>query len=323
MKKTTLLLLALVFVFGACSKTAQTTTASATPNVTEEVAAVPFDMVIIETPVSPGTGMEDPALTRGLEMFAKAPANITKVDYALAKDAPEYAGLDMSYMPLYLIKKNEATMAAFNEHIKAGYIKTHGDFIVFERQTRKGIYMDKKLQSNTLEIFVMSQCPYGAMAENKVIDAQKAGKIGKDIKIKLRYIVTDMGNGDFRSLHGPAEWEENVRQLIIQKYYPSKLWKYLEERNKNYISSRWDVALKAAGIPVNNVTSKWDEGVKMLQQDAKYSQEFRVSGSPSFLWEGRTVLDFGSVGQVKGLEFLSPTAPGAAPGAPAVNPGSC
>ncbi|WP_424246090.1 protein-disulfide isomerase [Elusimicrobium posterum] len=183
--------------------------------------------------------------------------------------------------------------------------------------------MDKKAQKNVLEIFVMSQCPYGVMAENKYIDALKAGKTNKDIKVKLRYIVTDMGDGNFRSLHGSAEWEENVRQLLVQKYYPSLFWKYLEIRNKDYMSSRWDVALKEAGINANNITSKWKEGVELLKKEAAYSRDMGVTGSPSFLWQGNTVLEWGSVSQIPGLEFFNPNTNNQAASAQAASPGQC
>ncbi|ACC98750.1 hypothetical protein Emin_1200 [Elusimicrobium minutum Pei191] len=314
------LLLAVILVFGACAKNNVKENAAAQPQ-TQEAEVQPFDMIVIQTSVEKA-GMQDLALTQGLQAFAGAPANVTVVDYAIAKESLDYAGLDFDFLPLYLVKKTPETEKVFKQHIDAGYIKTHGDYIVFEKQTRQGVFINRPLQKNLLEVFVMSQCPYGAMAENKIIEAKNAGKFPKDIKVKLRYIVTDMGDGNFRSLHGTAEWEENVRQLIIHAKYPSKFWKYLEIRNKDYTSSRWDEALKKAGIPVTSIDANWKMGVELLKKDAKYAQEVGVSGSPTFLWEGRTLLDFGGIAEIKGLEFMNPQI--ASAGAAAVpQGGSC
>lgn len=167
----------------------------------------------------------------------------------------------------------------------------------------------------------MSQCPYGAMAENMVIQAQKDGKLPADKEIKIRYIVSYSDKDGFSSLHGSGEWEENVRQLLIAKYYPEKFWKYLEIRNKDYRSSRWDKAMEEAGINSKKIMKKFDkEGIELLKEEAKYSQEYGINASPSFLWEGKVQLDFGSASQIPGFEFLNPNSaqPGAA--APA---GSC
>ncbi|MBQ7392346.1 MAG: hypothetical protein IJV73_06630, partial [Clostridia bacterium] len=84
------------------------------------------------------------------------------------------------------------------------------------------------------------------MAENAVIEAKKNGEFPQDQIVKIRYIVNyDKAEG-FSSMHGSGEWEEDVRQLLIAKYYPTKLWQYLAVRNKDYRSSRWDKAMKEA-----------------------------------------------------------------------------
>ena len=160
------------------------------------------------------------------------------------------------------------------------------------------------------------------MAEGLVLDAKNAGKLPLDKTIRLRYIVNyNKNTNEFQSLHGSGEWEEDVRQLLIAKYYPEKFWKYLEIRNKDYRSSRWDKAMKEAGINVNKIMKKFDtEGLELLKAEAAYVQEYGIGASPSFLWEGKEVLDFGGVSQKPGLEFLNPNKGRTAAAAPA---GSC
>ena len=226
-------------------------------------------------------------------------------------------------MPLYLVKKTDAIRSKVEKHIQYGYVQETDEYIVFPRQTRQGVYTGKESKPGVMEIFVMSQCPYGVMAENAVIAAKKEGKSPKANDVRIRYIVGYDDARGFNSLHGSAEWEENVRQLLIAKYYPEKLWKYLEIRNKDYRSSRWDKAMEDAGINVKKIMKKFDtEGLELLKQEAAYGKEYGVNASPTFLWEGKVQMDFGSASQVEGFGFLNPNAarPGAAAAAPA---GSC
>ena len=61
----------------------------------------------------------------------------------------------------------------------------------------------------TLDLFVMSQCPYGVQAETGVLDA--LGAFGSDLQVNVRFIVSEAGTS-FNSLHGQPELDENLRQ---------------------------------------------------------------------------------------------------------------
>lgn len=268
-------------------------------------------------------GQEDPQLTAGIAQFLDMEPVVSKVSYKDAAADPKLANLDYSFLPLYLIKKTDDIRTKLEKHIQYGYAQENADFIILPHQTRQGVYNGKTGTPNVMEIFVMSQCPYGAMAENLVIQAQKDGKLPEGKEIKIRYIVNYDDQNGFSSLHGSAEWEENIRQLLIAKYYPKKFWKYLEIRNKDYRSSRWDKAMEEAGINSKKIMKKFDkEGVELLKQEAKYAEEYGVNASPTFLWEGKVQLDFGSASEIEGFSFLNPNA-SAQPGAAAAPAGSC
>ena len=268
-------------------------------------------------------GKEDVLLTAGIAQFLNAEPVVTKKSYKEAAADPKMANLDYSFLPLYLIKKTDDIRAKLEKHLQYGYAQENEDFIILPRQTRQGVFNGKTGKPGVMELFVMSQCPYGAMAENLVIQAQKDGKMPQGKEIKVRYIVNYDEKNGFGSLHGPAEWEEDVRQLLIAKYYPEKFWKYLEIRNKDYRSSRWDKAMEGAGINSKKIMKKFDkEGIELLKEEAKYAAEYGVNASPTFLWEGKVQLDFGSAAQIEGFGFLNPNA-AAQPGAAAVPAGSC
>ncbi len=280
-----------------------------------------IEFIVVES-AEYASGKQDPQLAPGLAGFLGGEAQVTALSYEQAQQDPKLANLDYSFLPLYLIKKTPEVTAKLEQQIAAGYVLENDDYLIFPHMTRTGVYREKEAKPGVLEVFVMSQCPYGAMAENLIIEAQKEGKIPQDKTIQLRYVVSYNPQTGFQSLHGSAEWEENIRQLLIAKYYPEKLWKYLEIRNKDYRSSRWDKAMDEAGINYKKIMKKFDtEGVELLKAEAAYGEEFGVNASPTFLWEGKEVLDFGSVSKKPGLEFLNPNRN--RPGAAAAPAGSC
>ncbi len=252
-------------------------------------------------------GQEDSQLTNGLAQFLEVEPVVTKMTQLEALQNNKLADLDYSFLPLYLIEKTDALRTKLAPHIQHGVVLETADYLVFPHQTRTGVYTNKEAKPGVMEIFVMSQCPYGVMAENAVIEAKKAGTFPLDKKVNIRYIVNYDEKNGFSSLHGSGEWEEDVRQLLIAKYYPTKFWQYLAIRNKDYRSSRWDKAMKEAGINVNKIMKKFDtEGLELLKAEATYTREYGVNGSPTFLWEGKVLLDFGSAAELDGFSFLVP-----------------
>ncbi len=263
-------------------------------------------------------GQEDSRLTAGLGQFLGMEPEVTKMTQLQAMQDENLADLDYSFLPLYLIKKTDAVRQKMEMPLKQGVVQETKDYIVLPHQTRTGVYTDKDTKANVMEIFVMSQCPYGVMAENAIIEAKKKGEFPKDKVVKLRYIVNYNPSRGFTSLHGSAEWEEDVRQLLIAKYYPTKLWQYLSIRNKDYRSSRWDKAMEEAGINPKKIMKKFDtEGLELLKAEAAYTESYNISASPTFLWEGKVLLDFGTAAQIEGFSFLVPSRAKGAAAAPA------
>ncbi|MDR1684067.1 MAG: hypothetical protein LBR90_01210 [Elusimicrobiota bacterium] len=296
-KKIAVFFLTLVFAAGVCFAQAKKTTKAATPK------NVPVTVIVMNDSTFGGP---DASLNQGLENFLGVPLEFTYITRADALKDPKYSGFNLDYMPLYLLSRNAVSNEKFGEHISSGYLPATEDFIVFEKQTRQGVYAGMEKKPNLIELFVMSQCPYGAMAEGKIIDAQKLGVIPDNIKIDVRYIASPgRTEGEFSSLHGSAEWEEDVRQLIIKDKYPNKFWKYLEIRNKDYQSSRWDIAAEEAGINPNIFRKNWKRGVELLKKDIEYGEKLGVSASPTVIWEGQVVTDLNSLSSLPGLEGFS------------------
>jgi len=74
-----------------------------------------------------------------------------------------------------------------------------------------------KTDKPTVELFVMSYCPYGTQAEKGILPAVRA--LGDKIDFKVRFVSY--------SMHGEKEIKENLNQYCIETGQPDKYLKYL------------------------------------------------------------------------------------------------
>jgi hypothetical protein len=138
-----------------------------------------------------------------------------------------------------------------------------------------------------LQVFVMSQCPYGAqglLAMREVLKNFK-GKVAFDV----HYIGDRGDDGKLSSMHGPAEVAENIRQLCARKHYPKqdRYLKYVWCRSKDYSSESWQSCAKdgIAAKVIDACVNKEGEG--LLAADMKVAQKLRISASPTWLANNR------------------------------------
>jgi len=149
----------------------------------------------------------------------------------------------------------------------------------------------------TVELFVMSFCPYGVNAEKNILPV--IDLLGSVINFKIRYIVTVNGNtiSDVSSLHGLNEAKEDARQLIIMKYYPDKFYSYLKEfDNTCYpvasdsakLDQCWKNTATKLGMDTNKIeTAAYSsEGINLLKAEQTNADKYSVSGSPTLIING-------------------------------------
>src|SRR5512147_2318688 len=82
----------------------------------------------------------------------------------------------------------------------------------------------------TLEMYVMSQCPYGVQVVNAVAPVKQ--QLGEGLNLKIGYIGNGSA-GNFQSLHGPAEVKGDIAQLCAAKQSGDKALKMMVCQNKN------------------------------------------------------------------------------------------
>ncbi len=141
----------------------------------------------------------------------------------------------------------------------------------------------RKEIANKLDVFIMSQCPFGVKATDAMKEVLE--NFGTQVDFDVHFIADKVGDG-FKALHGQPEVDENIRQLCAKKYYGrnNKYLDYIWCRNKNYRSKEWKPCA-TGGISVATIDKCFTggEGKKLLEEDIKIAKGLGVSGSPTWL----------------------------------------
>lgn len=138
-----------------------------------------------------------------------------------------------------------------------------------------------------LDLFVMSQCPYGAKA--MIATNELAQSFGADVDIDVHFIG-DERDGQLTSMHGPAEVDEDVRELCAETKYPNdhQFLKYLACRSKDYKSTEWQGCATEAGMDPGVIQACFDgEGKSLLKKDFEVARALGFGASPTFLSNNR------------------------------------
>ncbi|MDD4289869.1 MAG: hypothetical protein PHH83_01160 [Patescibacteria group bacterium] len=144
-------------------------------------------------------------------------------------------------------------------------------------------------KDNTLDLFVMSQCPYGTQA----LDAMKEilNNFKDKIKFNIYYIANQNQDGTFESLHGQPEVDENIRELCAIKYYPENykymdyIWCINKEMQSNSSAYKWETCAK--DFPKIKTCFNDDEGKQLLSENIKLANELQIGASPTWMANNR------------------------------------
>ena len=136
-----------------------------------------------------------------------------------------------------------------------------------------------------LDLFVMSQCPYGTQAMNSMQEVLQ--NFNGNIDFRIHYIAGENPDGSFNSLHGPAEVDENIRELCAMKHYPDN-YKYMDYvwcRNQNIQSTAWESCATSSGMDASTIKTcaEGSEGKQLLSEDIKLAQQLNIGASPTWM----------------------------------------
>ena len=217
----------------------------------------------------------------------------------------------LEFLPAYIIEATPEAKSRLAGELKAGVFKEISGYLVYEDRQGRGFYAARPAKENTLELFVMSQCPFGVSAENSVFEAEKEKLLPAGTKVEIHFIGDAKkaagGGWEFSSLHGEPEWQENARQIFISRSFPDKFKAYLLERNRDIKSPDWEKAAKAAGIDAAAVTAGFEEAKDMLAEDFTKTSALGITTSPSIILGGREFMTgLGELIKTPGFEKVPP-----------------
>lgn len=262
MKKIIIATLLLSLVLTGCSLKGKTAKQILKP----EEAKAKAEKFITETLVQPGTKVTIKEVTEENNLYK------LKVDIGSGQDIDSYLSKDGEiFFPQAInITEVEKQVAEQNAQV-AG-----------EKETATAA---AKSDKPSVELFVMSYCPYGTQIEKGIIPTVEA--LGDKIDFKLKFC-------DY-TMHGAKEAEENLRQYCIDKEQGGKLISYL-----NCFLKAGDSAgcLKETGIDMGKLDSCVAAATKEYSIDANSTdfpiykadaQKYGVQGSPTLVINGAQV----------------------------------
>jgi len=147
----------------------------------------------------------------------------------------------------------------------------------------------------TLDLFVMSKCPYGTTAETQIYNLiSQHPELAEQIDVQIHYILDyDSESESFRSLHGQKEVDENIRQIIIMKYFPEKFWCYLSSRNSHFGDTLWESDVEICGINKKKLTKYIKKkGYTLAIDEAHLTDSLNIDASPTILINGIKIRDW-------------------------------
>ena len=139
----------------------------------------------------------------------------------------------------------------------------------------------------TLELFVMSQCPYGVLALNAMKEV--LGNFGPRMDFRIHYIAEGTAADGFRSLHGQPEVDENIRALCAIKSSgrSQRFMDYILCRNKNVRDPAWEGCATGAISAVALRRCVEREGAKLHEDDIAIANALGIGASPTWVVNGR------------------------------------
>ncbi len=185
--------------------------------------------------------------------------------------------------------------------VVSGHMKA-GDEIEVARFTER--------RANTLDLFVMSQCPFAKRAESAIISfLRKAPPDGQVPQLDVHYIIYKRqvdGSDVFTSMHGEEELNEDVVQIVIRDRFPKLFAEYLVQRAGNdrpwqQIAS--DAALDSIAIGAIEAEVRSNREA-LLKREYDYVAELYLvyDGSPTYVWEGVRIPDVRQAKPFAGLD---------------------
>jgi hypothetical protein len=200
---------------------------------------------------------------------------------------PILENLGLNYRPVVIYDKDKLEDFELKLLKEKWLLEEKGDYLLFPFGRLYYLtsveLLNRTLKPNELGIFSMSLCPYGKRALVNIVHHIKRYNLPIDLKL---YFIADYEDGYLDSMHGVDEVEEDIHQLLIQKYWPDKFFDYLLLTDS---MSRFQ-ALGELGISYKKIDSLRTKGGELLIENIKTASGLGIDASPIFLWQNKHII---------------------------------
>ena len=213
---------------------------------------------------------------------------VREVEYSSSEGKSLTATYGISMLPAYIFDSNVVNAKNYAQ-VSRALVKT-GDKYLIHPQAAGSNYNPNLVEiPKKLDLFVMSQCPYGVAAEQNLKEVLNL--FGSRINFTLRFIANRNEDGSFSSLHGQPEVDEDLRQVCAMKYNPDKYYDYIICVDQDYRNAAtvWESCAQRSGLDVGSVRacSTGEEGKQLLAENIKLTNDLAIGSSPTFLINGK------------------------------------
>jgi len=164
----------------------------------------------------------------------------------------------------------------------------------------------------SVDFYVMSYCPYGNQAEELL--AQDYAIIGNKVSFNPHYVIYAnyqgggsnycMDNGNYCSMHGIQELNQDIRELCVNKYMGiESYFAFVKAMNAQCSASNADTCWEAVATGLKLDTAKITqcqetEGLALVQAEKALNDQLGVQGSPTVFING---VQYGGARSVEGF----------------------
>jgi hypothetical protein len=139
---------------------------------------------------------------------------------------------------------------------------------------------------NTIKLYIQAHCP--SAAKLLLILSKTKTKYKIDMPV---YIINSSSDGNsnvsYSSMHGQDELDEDIRQLVIEKYYSDQYWPYVQQLYSTDMR-QWEDALQKVGLKKEEILAKQNsEKNELLSANANLLSNIPIMGSPTVLYANR------------------------------------
>ncbi|MEM4272446.1 MAG: hypothetical protein QXH30_02555 [Candidatus Bilamarchaeaceae archaeon] len=208
-------------------------------------------------------------------------------------EMPVYVSKDYTYLypAVYEVSKMKAQIAQAKSDLAALGLEEASSPSSAETEMPKAA-------EPKVELYVMSNCPYGNQAENGIRDVIYL--LGEEIAFEPVYILSGSG-GKYSSLHGQYELEQDIREKIVYNLYGEKKWiDFVYDVNANCFAGKtsseaaasigqcWKEAAARNGIDVGRVEAEFANNFNAIaDREVAETSAAKVSGSPTLVMNGQ------------------------------------